>query len=503
MLAIAGPNFGLARVGIGWLNGFLPGSPFVWHGAVLALVISTQWSAGQVLQLGSQRELFVDHYLIAKMDGVELRLHEPRREGVAVKFDRPWEGAFSCYTTVIKDGALYRMYYRGLPAATGDDSPEASVCYAESQDGITWTKPNLGLFTVNGTRENNVVLTNAPYSHNFSPFLDARPGVPEGERFKALAGDRKRGLHAFKSADGTRWSPLQAEAVFTEGVFDSQNVAFWSATEQSYVSYFRTWKQVGKEGFRWISRTTSKDFIHWTDPQEMDYGDTPPEHLYTNGTHPYYRAPQIYIALAKRFFPSKAALPADQARALVNHPGYRVASSDSVFFTSRGGNRYDRTFMEAFLRPGPSPADWVARDNTPALGVVPANAREMFLYRGSHYAQPTSHMARYSLRTDGFVSVHAPFKGGELVTKPFTFSGSKLEVNFETSAAGGLRVEIQDEGGKPYPGFALADCPEAIGDEIEHVVSWKAGSGVASLAGKAVRLRFVLNDADLYSLRFF
>ena len=59
----------------------------------------------------------MDHYLIARMDGVELRLHEPRREGVALKFDRPWEGGFSCYTTVIKDGATYRMYYRGLPIA--------------------------------------------------------------------------------------------------------------------------------------------------------------------------------------------------------------------------------------------------------------------------------------------------------------------------------------------------------------------------------------------------
>ena len=458
---------------------------------------------GQVLQLGSQRELFVDHYLVAKMDGVQLRLHEPHRDGVALKFDRPWEGGFSCYTTVIKDGSTYRMYYRGLPIATRDDSPEATVCYAESKDGINWVKPTLGLFLIRGIRDNNVIFTNAPYVHNFSPFLDERPGVPEPERYKALAGDHKLGLHAFKSADGIHWSPLQAAAVIKKGAFDSQNVAFWSAAEQAYLCYFRTWKKMGADGYRWISRTTSKDFVHWTEPVEMDYGDTPPEHLYTNGTHPYYRAPQIYIALAKRFFPTKAALPPERARALVSEPGYRVASSDSVFFTSRGGNRYDRTFMEAFLRPGPTAEDWVARDNTPALGVVPANAREMFIYRVSHYAQPTCHMARYTLRVDGFVSVSAPFRGGELVTKPFVFSGNKLELNFETSAAGGLRLEIQDENGKPIPGYALADCPEFIGDEVDHVVSWSGGPDMARLAGKPVRLRFVMRDADLYSLRFF
>jgi len=107
------------------------------------------------------------------------------------------------------------------------------------------------------------------------------------------------------------------------------------------------------------------------------------------------------------------------------------------------------------------------------------------------------------LRTDGFVSVNAPFRGGELSTKPLVFAGSKLEINFETSAAGGVRVEIQDESGSPFPGYALADCPEFIGDEINRVVAWSGGPGVAGLAGKVVRLRFALKDADLYSLRFF
>jgi hypothetical protein len=457
----------------------------------------------EALQLSSRRELFVDSFLIEKLDGAQLRLHEPHREGVALKFDRPWEGGFSGYTTVFKDGAVYRMYYRGLPVALRDDSPGAVVCYAESKDGIAWTKPDLGLFEIKGTLKNNVVLTNVPFAHNFSPFLDDRADVPASEKYKALAGLSTSGLHAFKSPDGIRWQPMQPGAVFTKGTFDSQNVAFWSAAEQQYLCYFRTFKKVGGENFRWISRTASPDFIHWSEPMEMDFGDTPPEHLYTSGTHPYFRAPQIYIALAKRFFPTKAALTPEQAKALVSNPGYRVASSDSVFLSTRGGGHFDRTFMEAFIRPGPSAEDWVARDNTPALGVVPGNDREMFIYRLSHYAQPTSHMARYSLRADGFASVSAGYKGGELLTRPFVFAGAKLELNFATSAAGGLRVEIQDEAGKPFAGHALADCPEMIGDDIARAVAWAGGSDVRSLAGKPVRLRFALQDADLYSLRFY
>jgi hypothetical protein len=234
----------------------------------------------------------------------------------------------------------------------------------------------------------------------------------------------------------------------------------------------------------------------------MDFGDTPMEHLYTNATHPYFRALHIYVSMPKRFFPDKAAFSEEIAKTLVENPGYRIASSDAVLMTTRGGNLFDRTFMEAFIRPGSTPQDWIARDNTPALGVVQGNEREMYVYRMSHYAQPTAHVARYSLRLDGFISVHAPYKGGELITKPFIFKGSKLEINFATSAAGGIQVEIQNANGEPISGFSLDDCPEFIGDEIEHIVQWKNGSDVSQLAGKRIRLRFVIKDADLYAIQF-
>ena len=207
-------------------------------------------SGAEMIDLGSRRELFVDHFLIEKMNGTRLQMHEPHREGTALRFDKPWEGGFCSYATVIEEGGLYRMYYRGLPEAGHDGSDNESVCYAESMDGVSWKKPSLGLFTIYGTLENNVVFTNAPYAHNFSPFLDERPNVEAPAKFKALAGTYKTGLHAFVSPDGLRWQALQANAVFTNGVFDSQNVAFWSAHEQQYILYFRTMKKVGGENFR-------------------------------------------------------------------------------------------------------------------------------------------------------------------------------------------------------------------------------------------------------------
>jgi hypothetical protein len=63
-------------------------------------------------------------------------------------------------------------------------------------------------------------------------------------------------------------------------------------------------------------------------------------------------------------------------------------------------------------------------------------------------------------------------------------------------------VELQGAGAKPLPSFTLADAREEIGDEIERVVRWQNGSDVSRLAGQLVRLRVVMKDADLYSLRF-
>ena len=127
---------------------------------------------------------------------------------------------------------------------------------------------------------------------------------------------------------------------------------------------------------------------------------------------------------------------------------------------------------------------------------------EVSLYVKHNSGYPTVHMRRYTIRPDGFVSVSGPYSGGEMVTKPLVFSGNRLTANYATSAAGGLHVEIQTPDGHPIDGFALADCPEIIGDRIEGAVRWSGGEDVGRLAGKPVRLRFLLRDADLYSIRF-
>ena len=450
------------------------------------------------LKIGNRRELFVDHYLIDRLDGLSLKLHEPRPAGTAIRFDRPWEGCASGYITVLKDDGVYRMYYRGLPW----DGPQVT-CYAQSADGIEWTKPDIGLFDVEGTRDNNVILTPevaGGATHNFSPMLDRRPDIPESEQYKALGGEYMEGLTAFASADGVTWRKLSEDPVITEGAFDSQNVSFWSDAEGQYLCYLR----VNVEGVRKIARTTSEDFRTWSEPVQMDSGGEPMEHLYTNGTTPYFRAPHIYVALPGRFWPERRALRDEDAAPLDVWEGSGGANdcSDAVFMTTRGGNHYDRTFMESFVRPGPEKANWVSRANYPAQGVAPTGPMEMSIYVGRATGQRSAWLERLTLRTDGFSSLHCGYGGGEMITRPFWFEGSELLVNYATSAAGDIRVELRDETDTPIEGFTLDDCDLIIGDDIDRAVTWNGNADVSRAARQPIRLRFAMKDADLYSLRF-
>tara|TARA_R110000764_G_scaffold88923_1_gene170180 strand:- start:5439 stop:6881 length:1443 start_codon:yes stop_codon:yes gene_type:complete len=471
----------------------------------ISICLIFQFSAfGQdQIELGDKREIFVDDYLIENLDGLEIVKHTPIDEGPVLTFDNPWEGNFSGYATIIKDGDIFRAYYRGIRVAGEDGNDIEVTCYAESKDGINWVKPNLNLFEIDGSLDNNVILANAaPLSHNFSPFLDSNPDAKPNQRYKALAGVQKSGLIAFTSPDGIHWKKLQEKPVFTDGIFDSQNVSFWSESEKKYICYFRSWSGKGYSGFRGVSRTTSEDFIHWTKPKKMTYGGAPLEHLYTNQTSPYYRAPQIYIAIGGRLMPGRQVLTDMQAKEFNVNPKYFKDCSDAFFMTSRGGNEYTRTFMESFIRPGIGLDNWVSRSNYPALNVVQTSPEEMSLYVNQDYAQPTANLYRYSLRIDGFSSISAPYSGGELITKPFTFTGTELEINYSTSAAGVIRFEIQDENGTPIPGYTMEDGQEIIGNEISRTVQWTGNKNLDKLVSKPVRLRIYMKDADLYSIKF-
>lgn len=452
----------------------------------------------QIRELGSALWLFVDDWLIDRMTNVQLKLHTPERKEVVFVFDAPWEGVESGYITMMQDENKYRMYYRG-----GGELSREYTCLAESNDGIRWTRPSLGLFEFKGSKDNNIIWTGERPSycdsHNFAPFKDTNPEVAPEARYKAVAlnvyadekNERRKMLFAFVSSDGIHWKRLQDKPIISDGSFDSLNVAFWDSARGYYVCYFRA----PRESKRSIKRAISRDFINWTDIQWLDFGSTPLENLYTNGITPYYRAQQLLIGLPMRFVPERKTIGIEQRQI--------DGVSDAVLITSYDGIHWSRYFMEAFIRPGLEQNNWgnAHGNNTPAWGILPTGENEISIYWAENYGK-IPHLRRGTLRPDGFVSVNAPYKGGEMITKPLTFSGKNLCINYSTSAVGSIKVEIQDINGKAINGFTLDEAIEIYGDEISCLVTWKSGADVSSLSGKPVRLRFVMHDADLYSLRF-
>jgi hypothetical protein len=448
--------------------------------------------AAEPIEIGSRRELFVDRTLVGELKNVVLKLHEPQLAEPLTKDARP----HGHYATVLRAEDKFQFYYRG------DKDPTVTwkthgieayhdgevTLYAESTDGIAWTTPALGLFEHSAFPAGNILLMNEfLVNHNFTPFIDTKPEVPADQKYKALGGlafqphqsatrDKRGpgGLKAFVSPDGIHWKKLQDKPVVPEAwgkYFDSQNYAFWSESEQCYVCYFRRFIK----GYRGIARTTSQDFISWTEPVEMQ-ANLPNEHLYTSCTQPYFRAPQIYIAMPTRFMDK------------------RGAATDILLMTTRGGSTYDREFTQSFIRPGLSKAGWANRANYAAIGIHQTSDTEMsmFLTGGR----------RYTMRLDGFASVNAPLSGGELLTNFLTFSGQQLEINYSTSAAGQIRVELQDADGKPLPGFTLDDCEPIWGDHISRIVKWKTDDDLNFLVGQPIRLRFEMSDADLFAMQF-
>jgi len=496
------------------------------------------------VQINNRRELFIDDYLIDTVKGnVSLRLHPPVRREIAFRTNLPWEGSMCAYMTVFQDEGLYRMYYNGwevdLDSSTGDSDGIAEphpmwVCYAESNDGINWRRPELGLIHYKGSSNNNILWKGPDVAqhgvHGFAPFKDSNPNVEPESRYKAVGADRKgsrgTGLYAMKSPDGIDWSLLQKEPILQQkihGTFDCQNLAFWDSERSEYRIYFRDYRYGGPppdNGRREIKTASSVDFINWTEPKWVDYsGLTPHEmgvELYTNQIMPYPRAPHIFIGFPSRyvFRPWSAtieALPeAEHRRWRANvDERFGTALTDTGFMCSRDGFQF-KLWEEAFIRPGPQlKGNWSYGDNDQCWGMIEtpsslegAPPEFSFFTREDRWRNNDIAIRRHTIRKDGFGSFHSLGKGGEVITKPLIFQGEQLTLNMSTSITGGIRVEIQNDAGQHIRGYSLDDCDLILGDELERVVTWNKKPHLSQLAGVPVRLRITLQDADLYAIKF-
>lgn len=475
--------------GLVWHDGVLWMSYYSSHEGKTQIYLAKIQVPLEAENIGSRLEPLVDDYLLDRLSGTaKLVVQKPAPQEAVFAADKPWEGNTSAYYTLIDDtdgkgGGKYRLYYRGSHwdvQAKKATHPEVT-CYAESTDGIHFTKPELGLFEFEGSKANNIVWGNEKEgTHCFTPFKDSNPKCSPDARFKAVTALPGRGgLLPLKSADGIHWSPMADKPVITHGAFDSQNLAFWDEHLGKYREYHRHFRTV-----RDIMTGTSDDFLHWTEPKFLDYPDAPPEQLYTNTIRNYPGAPHILIGFPTRFLPA-------------------MEQTEPTFMVSRDGQSFHR-YAEAVIPPS-APQDRDGnRSNYMAWGLVQLQGKPpawSVYAKEAYYTGPASRLRRFTYRPDGLVALTAGAEGGEALTRPVLFQGKKLVLNYHANPGGSVKVELQNAEGDAISPFS-AEAGALSGDALDKTVAWGEQTDLSQLVGKPVRIRFVLKDAQLYSFRF-
>ncbi len=441
------------------------------------------------VDIGTRWEPLVDQYLIDELTNAEHRLRMPVRRETVFRAQPPIENACTGCYNLVQEGEQIRMYYRGhfpLGESGGDLGHTQTTNLAISADGIHFERPSLGLVEFAGSKDNNVVWRGVQ-SHNMVVFIDGTPSTPPSERFKAVGGCGNLSLYGLTSPDGIHWQLVQPEPLDIAGAFDSVNVAFWDARTERYRLFSRYWDKVSN--VRAIQSCESEDFVHWTDPVPHQYADGVPwEHFYTNATVPCPGAEHILLSFPRRFLPQRTLCTEG-----MDYPGEGL--SDAIMMSSRDGVHWDRTFQEAWVRPGLDPMNWTHRSQTPAVGIIATAPGEWSMYISEHYGWDTNGLRRITVESMRFASVHAGANGGELLTKTLTFAGRRLYLNYSTSAAGSVHVAVCDPDGQPLK--SLDSMKETFGDELNARVAYD----LSPLARRPVRLRFRLKDADLFAIR--
>lgn len=470
------------------------------------------------IDLSCKKEVFWDDFLIDKdKTTAKWRVMNPVRKESCFSFDQGYEKEFGIsYPCILKDDSGYKMYYIVWKNFGEFTNARCYLAMIESSDGINWKRPELNMFEHPELKINNAVMENT--YDGFCVFSDQNPICPEDEKYKAVgvyyteteSGERKRALWCFTSPDGYKFS--MKNMLTDKGFFDSLNTVMYK--DGKYICYLRGYHEQKDNPngakVRDIRVMYSDDFINWTEPQIISFTDGEDEPLYTNNAIIYPEADHLFVGFPVRYHERKEwTLNMEQIKsceikksvAQSQEKRSGLAVTDCIFMSSRNGKLWHR-YNEAFLSPAyENKHNWVYGDCYLAYGLVDSGRECYYLYahdnhRSTHYAKP---LIRYEIRKDGFACIMAESTEETVVTKPLTFSGSIMHLNFTTSAKGYIYVDVLDKDGNE---LSERTSFEIFGDNIDRKIYFDDGSDFSEYQGQEIRLRFKMSEAKLYSVWF-
>ncbi len=489
---------------------------------VLALCVVTSGARGadgeaaKPIDIGDRNQVFIDGRYLAAKRNVRIAVCPPRKT-----YERCLTGMHP-YETILRVDGVFRGFH------------------ALSKDGVRWRRVEPGT----KPESDDLLGLVEGQSH---PFVD--PNAPPSQRYKLfdpLAGWVKA------SADGTNWQTVaeqmfSAKAYYPQGM-DSLNKCFFDRRLGKYVAYVRVNKAypapaerrayfgaLSKERFnrddmylmRAIGRSVTDDLSRFPMPEvvfELDetdphFGGVSVLDYYTPEVVQYPHAQDAYFLFTARYLHYEDWFISDD----LSNPGYsrhqegpkgqlNLGTLDIGFAASRDGIHWNRFDRNPWIPLGPE-GGFDSKSMYMCSGMF-THGDEIWMYYMGYSVlhggpEPTdkiiSTMSRVVLTRDRFTAVEADYTGGEFTTPPLVFNGRQLHLNVETSAVGLMRVEIQDESGKPIEHYALGDCDRIhTTNSTDRVVTWRRGQAdVSALAGKPVRIRFELQfGTKLYAFHF-
>ncbi|MBQ6338510.1 MAG: glycosyl hydrolase family 32 [Kiritimatiellae bacterium] len=487
------------------------------------------------IDIDEGRQLFVDDWLVDSTQGIVRVYNHPTKA-----FDAPvmWP------ETDLEREVDPKRPYRFAPVAGATSGglwwdPVKKVfrlwyeagwmkylCYAESKDGITWERNDLGI--VKGT--NRVLADTLLDSWSVIPDYAAADPYANWRLMVSVAGGVTDN-RLYTSADGIAWTHIG-----NAGQSGDRSTMFYDPFRGKWVFSLRGGGPTkgGRNRSYWASETFGGETCLWNFPAGR----------FSKGLHPDLPRPKPWLATDEKDVPDPSVgglqpqlynMDAVAYESImislfeILHPfkgdNGTCASAglpkitDLHFAYSRDGwnfNRPDRTAAIAASRWGSG--KWDTGYLSPMGGICVIKDERLWFYytamRGDatettpHSRDPEIGWRRNgmhfnasigvaTLRRDGFVGLVADGRG-EVTTKPVTFSGKHLFVNAEYRF-GSLAAEVLDEKGDVLPGFAATDClPLVRTDSTKSEIRWKGGD-LAALAGKAVRFRFKLHCGTFYS----
>ncbi len=450
----------------------------------------------------SDTVLFFDDDAIARAVRLSRVFEQPTKYGEVLGPDRPWEHECVCANGCVlpaEEGNGYRMWYH--TAALRLRSPWKSVlCYAESRDGVHWTKPDLGLYKCEGGRGTNIVLM-APGMdwYGTSTVIHDEHEPDSARRYKCLtcAHFNGTGLYVAFSPDGIHWD-VREEPV-TIDVSDRTTLLHAPGLERPFVAFSRK-SEENNATFRRriIWRLDSPDLFHWSKPEPMlepELEDSWDLQFY--GMHAFKYRDQ-YLGVVQRLWTTPDVIDTEL-----------VSSHDTVTW-----NR-SRTI---FLPRGPEGA-WDSRWVCP-FPSAPVDIGDTlhFFFEGRNGAHQKVWPGLYPHRRgaigcavmpkDRLVALEAGPVEGYIETKPFEWPGGALRLNVNARiaagegdhhiGAGSAWVEVIDDSGTPVPGYLSETLRGASEGSWEP--RWQDNASMDALAGRTIVLRVYLCQARLYGL---